>query len=241
MNFSHGEEPNKNKDQSKDSRKGNIPPEYLGNVLRAEILPADELTPDKPGLGEVLQRINFRYVAFLVVVIVLIGSGLVCLIGPGKPILEDSLVSLKNKDIPETPSGTPKKVPGVAGITQAFPTATATWTKTPTIVSPSKTVAHMPTSTPTEADGCADPLDINLDDVGKTMCVRGIITGMEERDVGFIVYFSDERGIFYLVTYDFVWDQAEPGDCIQITGEIQQLSNTPVLVFGWNNIPEFCP
>jgi hypothetical protein len=241
MTFSSGEDPDKRSEHSKSSSRDDIPPEYLGSVLRAEIMPADEVSPDRPSLGSILQRFDFRRIGIIVLIFILIGSGLVCLIGPGKPILEDSLISLKSRYSKSTPTKAPSISPVVIETTQVLPTATIPMTKTPTRKPPTITPTSDPTEIPTEVDSCVNPLDIKLEDVGKTMCVRGTIVGLEERDVGFIVYFSNERGVFYLVTYDFKWDQAEEGDCIQVTGEIQQLGNTPVLVFGWNNLPEFCP
>jgi hypothetical protein len=241
MISSPGGEPNQIGEPSKAPNKGDIPPEYLGSVLRAEIMPADEESPDRPGLRAVLQRINLRYVAVVAIAFILIGSGLVCMIGPGKPILENSLTSLKDRYAEPTLTNTPRVIPAIIETPQVLPTSTIFLISTATRISPSTTPTIMPTEIATEDDGCVDPLEINLDDVGETMCVRGIINGLEEREVGFIVYFSDDRGIFYLLSYDLVWDRAELGDCIQVTGEIQQLGNTPVIVFSWNNLPEFCP
>jgi hypothetical protein len=241
MSSSPGEESDQEIKQSKSSNKGDIPPQYLGSVLRAEIMPADEVTPDQPGLGELLQRINLRRIGTLAILLLLIGTGFFCWIGPGRAILEHELESLKNRFAAPTPTNTSESVIVVLDTQQILPTSTVTRTITPTRLAPTKVPTLLPTTTPSDEDNCVDPIEIQLEDVGKTLCVRGVIVGLEEREVGFIVNFSDERGVFYLVTYDFVWEQAKPGDCIQITGEIQQLGNTPVLVFGWANIPEFCP
>jgi hypothetical protein len=38
-----------------------------------------------------------------------------------------------------------------------------------------------------------------------------------------------------------VWSQAELDTCYQTTGKIDQIANSPVLIFGYSNLPEICP
>jgi hypothetical protein len=89
--------------------------------------------------------------------------------------------------------------------------------------------------------GCVNALTITLADIGQTLCVQGIILNLVQQSNASLIAFSAEPGAFYLITYDLVWNKGEEGDCIQITGKIQQLANSPVLVFGYQNLPEFCP
>lgn len=228
-------------DKPQASNKEDIPPEYLGSVLRAEIMPASEITTDEPGYRSFVNRLDFRYVGIIFVIMIVIGLSLVCFIGPGRPFLENSLLSLRDRYEQPTSTVRPTQIVQGSDATRVVPTQRSTPTITPTLGPPTLTATLPQTPTSTEEDPCKNAVDVSLDDVGSTLCVRGIITGMEEREVGYLIYFSDQRGVFYLVTYDLVWDEAEPGDCIQITGEIQLLGNTPVLVFGWNNLPEICP
>lgn len=230
------------KDRSQDSKRENIPPEYLGSVLRAEIMPASEVSPDQPGIGTFIGRLNFRKVALVIVLLAIIGVSLICGFGPGKPVLENNLQKLKDRYIQTTSTNTPTSVPVVKETPQfvIIPSSSSTPTEENTPFPPTQVPTLTPTLTPTDDDRCSNAVEVTVDDVGSILCVRGTITGLEEREVGFIIYFSDERGIFYLVTYDLVWDGADSGDCIQITGQIQQLGNTPVMVFGWNNLPELC-
>lgn len=241
MTSSRNEGAERSGEHSQESNREEIPPEYLGSVLRAEIMPASEVSPDQPAIGTFIKQLNMRLVSVVVLFLILFGSGLVCFIGPGKPMLENSLLSLKKRYELTTPTftSTLSSISTGTALIQSSSTPSSTPRFTP--IPASKTPTDTPEATATEEDLCINAVDVTLEDVGTTMCIRGIITGMEEREVGFIIYFSDQRGVFYLVTYDLVWDDAEPGDCIQITGEIQQLANTPVLVFGWNNLPEFCP
>jgi hypothetical protein len=57
----------------------------------------------------------------------------------------------------------------------------------------------------------------------------------------FMVIFNTEKGSFYWVTYDLVWSQAELDTCYQTTGTIDKIANSPILVFGYSNLPEPCP
>lgn len=230
-----------NGDHSQGLKRDEIPPEYIGSVLRAEIMPASEVSPDRHSIGGYLGHLNLRHVAIVIVVLIIIGVSMICAIGPGKPILENNLQKLKDRYIQPTSTSTPTVTSVVVETPQIILTSTSTPTEVITAIPPTETPTYTPVVTGTEDSGCVDAVEVTLDDVGSILCIRGTITGLEEREVGFIIYFSDERGIFYLVTYDLVWDDAEPGDCIQITGEIQQLGNTPVMVFGWNNLPEICP
>jgi hypothetical protein len=42
------------------------------------------------------------------------------------------------------------------------------------------------------------------------------------------------------VSYDLVWKPAKEGLCVETTGEVMQIANTPVLVFGYQNLPQIC-
>jgi hypothetical protein len=56
-----------------------------------------------------------------------------------------------------------------------------------------------------------------------------------------MVIFSTEKGSFYLVTYDLIWTQGELDTCYQVTGKIDQIANSPIMLFSYNNLPEVCP
>jgi hypothetical protein len=154
MKSSSGEEPGHKDVPQKSSNKGDYPPEYLGSVLRAEILPADEESEDHNGRWLFLQRIKPRSIAILIIIIVLVGTGMLCLVGPGRQILENSLARLKNQTVEPTQTQIPTNAPIVFGTPKVLPTSTLIWTKTPTQLLPSRTPTQLPSYTPTQEDRC---------------------------------------------------------------------------------------
>jgi hypothetical protein len=255
-------------DQNKEERKEeqdevSPPPEYLGSVLRAEMLPASEVTPDHPDVKTRLGWLSPKRIVSLLVVLALIILILILFFGPGKPYLENFLTSIGDREptsvvvveeIAQTPteivlSSTPTKT------TKPMSTATSN-PPTPTSENesrPEMTQTPEPSSTPTSEEtptiepsptfstGCVDALSVTLEDVGKVLCVRGVIFKSEVKNNIFYLYFADPRGVFYLVSYDLIWDKGEPKDCIEVTGEILQLIDTPIMIFDYNNLPQFCP
>jgi hypothetical protein len=93
---------------------------------------------------------------------------------------------------------------------------------------------------PTSVSGCVDVLTITMEDMGKILCVRGVIESFEARQSGFLIAFSNEKGAMYWVSYDLVWEPAKKGLCVEVTGEVMQIANTPVIVFGYPNLPVVC-
>ena len=73
------------------------------------------------------------------------------------------------------------------------------------------------------------------------MCIEGIIIETVANPTDFMVIFSHERNAFYWVSYDLVWSKAELDTCYQVKGTIDRIGNSPVLVFGYKNLPEVCP
>jgi hypothetical protein len=160
-------------------------------------------------------------------------------------MLERSLSTLKST----VPTSTQQIMPTAVSITETPEKPTSTSTRIPTsrptntqivelITSPTQIPA---TVTPTSDSGCRDALTITLADVGQTLCVQGTIIETLTRPTNFMVIFSTDKGSFYWVTYDLVWSQAELDTCYRTTGTIDQIANSPVLVFGYSNLPELCP
>lgn len=71
--------------------------------------------------------------------------------------------------------------------------------------------------------------------------MQGVVIRVVENVGNTLVVFSDEAGAFYLVTYDVDWPDGTEGTCYQITGEVDRLLSSPVIVFGYNNLPVECP
>ncbi len=173
--------------------------------------------------------------------------------GPGRPALESALARLA--DAAPTATFTPKPTtPEPAAVVSITPTATSprlTATRRPVTPTPTSApigAAGGPTETSTiapsptiDSSGCVEATTITSANVGQTLCVRGEVLYIQPLTTGFIVVFSDAQSAFYWITYDVVWTQDKTGQCLQTTGEILQLRDTPVLVFNYGNMPQPCP
>jgi hypothetical protein len=214
--------------------------------LRTDMVPASDVQPAKES---VIRHEYIKAAVGILLGIVVVGIVLYLGIGPGRPILEQSLESLVGREI--TPTFT-------ASLTQIPPTHTQsppTKTPSPPTMTSSPSPTHRPTNTqvivirssptpitPTPTTpGCKDVLSISLSDVGKALCVKGIVIETINHPSGFIVIFSTDPGSFYWISYDWNWTKAKLNTCYQITGEIYKMGNTPILLFGYHNQPEVCP
>ena len=72
-------------------------------------------------------------------------------------------------------------------------------------------------------------------DVGQTLCVQGKLIEIVDKPNSFMLVFSNKPGAFYWVSYDIVWSQAKVDTCYQIRGKINQIANSPILVFDYSN------
>jgi len=95
--------------------------------------------------------------------------------------------------------------------------------------------------TQTAEPGCRHFSTVNLADVGQELCVQGTVLWVIENPDHTLIGFSDVQGAFYLVTYDIIWSDNTIGTCYQVSGEIQQLLSSPVIIFSYINQPEVCP
>jgi hypothetical protein len=220
-------------------------------ALRADMVPASDAQPARESI---LQRQHIRVIVGVLLGVVIMIFILFIGVGPGRPILEQGLLGLAGKEI--TPTYTSTATPVSLTITPVQPiktalpatqtpaqTRTATITQLPTltpvvvVASPTK---DSRTATPTNP-GCRDVLSVTLADVGQTLCVKGTVKETIDHPSGFMVIFSNQPGAFYWISYDMIWSKAKVGTCYQVTGKIYQISNGPILVFNYHNIPEVCP
>ncbi len=212
------------------------------NTLRSDLLASSEVEPAEESI---VHQINYKLIGGVIIGFVIICLILYLLLGAGRNMLERSLSSLKST----LPTSTQQIMPTDVSVTETPRKPTSTSTRIPTsrptntqivelIASPTQIPA---TVTPTSDSGCRDALTITLADVGQTLCVQGTIIETLARPTNFMVIFSTNKGSFYWVTYDLVWTQAELDTCYRTTGTIDQIANSPVLVFGYSNLPELCP
>ena len=56
-----------------------------------------------------------------------------------------------------------------------------------------------------------------------------------QKENAFSIYFSEEEGHFRIIVYDRVPKGVEEGVCVQVTGEIKTLLNSPVIAPGYKD------
>jgi len=210
--------------------------------LRAEMLPAAE---EQPAKKSIFQPEYLRIAVGILLGLFVLTLLWYLLVGPGRSDLEKNLASLANRGATPSPTSTFTPLPPTSTPIPPSLTPSPTFTKRPTNT-PVVGLNLLATSTtqeitPTTSSSCRQTSSIALDDVGQTMCVQGIILETVTNPTDFMVIFSYEKNAFYWVSYDLVWSIGEPDECYQIQGTIDRIGNSPVLVFGYQNLPEACP
>lgn len=220
--------------------------------LRADMIQGSVALPEQE---EPIEKLNIKLAIVIVICVVASTTFLFLVTGSRRQMFARGLESLFIRG--GTPSSMANTTPVLAlesqtGVKSASEiSATIQPTKTQAVIVP-PTATHTPTQpepttpptdTPTATSSwqCRDALSITLDDVGQTICTYGTVIETVEKPNNFMVIFSHERGAFYWVTYDLVWSKGEVDACYYTTGKIDQIANTPILVFGYNNLPEMCP
>jgi hypothetical protein len=199
----------------------------------------------EPAKKNIFEKVNLKVVVGVLLGLFVLSLFLFILAGPGRSTLEHSLAALIHVNATATQTDVPTQLPATQ--TPAQPSSTPLPSPTPR---PSSTATPRNTATSalplteasaTPSSACRDALTISLADVGQTLCVKGTVIETVEKPNAFMVVFSNQPGAFYWVSYDMVWSQAEPDTCYQITGKIEQIANSPILLFDYSNIPEVCP
>ncbi len=214
----------------------------LVNALRSDMLLTSSASPSQKNIFE---RINLKYIFGISLTLFIIIFAWFMFGGPGRPIIEHSLVLLIHDDATSTQSialavATLTATPTKASETP-FPSPTISPTRTATVRIVATATKLPATSTPTSTPACRDVLTISLADVGQTLCVQGTVIETVDKPNGFMVIFNTAPGSFYWVSYDMIWSQAELDTCYQTIGLIEQLGTNPILLFDYSNIPELCP
>jgi hypothetical protein len=217
--------------------------------LRADMIQGSEALPEQE---EVTEKINLKLAIVIVICVVGFIFFLFLVTGSRRQMFARGLESLFNRG--GSPSSMAKlqlclhwKKARSESYSEMSPTRQP---QNPGCHYPTNVHAHKParankspTDTPTATSSwqCRDALSITLEDVGQTICTYGTVIETVEYPTNFMVIFSHERGAFYWVTYDLVWSKGEVDTCYYTTGKIDQIANTPIMVFGYNNLPEMCP
>lgn len=222
--------------------------------LRSEMLPSTETVPAQENL---LQRVNLKIAAGIFIGLILLAVVVFVISGSGRPLLEKKLEGLIETQAVTSPPSVPTSIPSttVPAIATQVPTSSPTIRPTriqsliavssPTLLSsspsPEVTATTVKTSTPRSSSDCRDVLSITTGDVGQTLCVQGVVKELISSPSNFMVVFSNEKGAFYWVSYDLVWSKGEVDHCYKITGKIDQIASSPILIFNYGNMPEECP
>lgn len=220
--------------------KGNI--SSLVTALREDMVPASDAEPENE---PILERERLKIVVGISLGVLVICFLLFISVGPGRPMLEHGLAGLAHLEATATQSFTPTQVTPtkthIPAIVIPSPSPTLQPTRTPVVAfAPSPTKHSTATSTPT-TPACREATSITLDDVGKTLCVQGVVLEIISQPAYLMVTFSYQKGAFYWVAYDYAWSQGKTGECYQVDGKIERIGNSPMMIFNYKNIPEGCP
>jgi hypothetical protein len=96
-------------------------------------------------------------------------------------------------------------------------------------------------ATTSEEAYCIPALSVTSEFAGQTLCVTGEVYRSELKEGVFSITFSKDWGNFYLLSYDRVWEKAQPGACIQANGQVVMSGTIPVIVFTYRNELSLCP
>lgn len=88
------------------------------------------------------------------------------------------------------------------------------------------------------ADLCISWKEAHLH-VGEETCVTGIVTSTYNSGNAFFMNFSSNRSSFYLVSFDFTWDNLR-GECVVAHGKIILYENRPEIIIRDPNQLESC-
>ena len=82
--------------------------------------------------------------------------------------------------------------------------------------------------------------EIALDDIGNDMCVFGDVNFTYCESVACYIKFSQEVGDFYLLSYAADETELSPPNCIEITGIIEKIGSSPVMLFVYDDELKEC-
>jgi len=190
----------------------------------------------------------------LIVVLLVLGGSLYLFVGPGQPLVKTAYKALQDLNSPVsratpfptvtptiTPTSTPTLTPTATYTPEPSPTPVTTFPEldTPT---PEITTTLVTSATPAGPGDCVSALNVTLEDVGKTLCVSGVVLRVSPQgNEDYLILFSDEKGKFYFVSYGYKWPVANPGACVMATGEVKKLLSSPVMVLTMKSPLQACP
>ena len=127
-----------------------------------------------------------------------------------------SEIEIQNKPLAPTrlPTRRPSKTP-VPGATRVMSKSDIRYTSEAEEQSPSD---------------CTLWSSVTLTDVGKNLCVYGVIKHSTVRDDTLYLTFSNKSSDFFFVHYGGTWFEGVENNCAMAEGKIQQIGGSPVIV-----------
>lgn len=101
---------------------------------------------------------------------------------------------------------------------------------------------HQPTESSDDqinVSGCTLWSSVTLSDVGKTLCVYGVVKHSTIRDGTLFLTFSNKNTDFFFVHYGGTWFEGVENNCAMAEGKIQQIGGSPVIVINQYDL-HFC-
>lgn len=70
--------------------------------------------------------------------------------------------------------------------------------------------------------------ELDLSDVGRDLCVTGIVKSAYDSGEAFFVTLGAAPDAFSILSYDWMFPDVAPGMCVAVEGTIEQLGSAPV-------------
>jgi hypothetical protein len=235
-----------------------------GQITRMGLPSSSETSPDYDPIKLEKRNTIIKWALTYILSIVIVGGIVFLAMGSGK-LPPDSTISLASIKKPLTGSPTSTEVMLIQPSATFRPTATGNFaaalspTTTPTLqntATPTPTITLIPTlppatatetvtlpaSTPTTTSAeCTPALEVTLTDVGKTLCVTGVIREILPETNDILLIFSNKKGAFYFVIYENLWPDVQKGACVRATGTIEKIFNNPIMVLTRATPLQACP
>jgi hypothetical protein len=189
-------------------------PESYVAVFRSEMMSEEAQAGRLSELTSRLSGLDWRKILGVLGVVVLLGLCLLITLGPGRSTLESALTGLAKSPQATEPSPTRSPQPSQTHPPAAQPTATQPRPLTPTATRTNAPASATRQVTPTPA------LSPTPSQTSGPECVEA--TSISLADVGKTLCRSSVN---------------VRTECIQFEGEVQQLGQAPVIVFGWTSLP----
>lgn len=116
--------------------------------------------------------------------------------------------------------------------------------KTPTD-SPTPELAILDQAPEAAIPDCFFWKDITLTAEGREICIYGdVLISFKTEELGYDIYyliFSEETSDFFVLSYDQDLTSHSPGECVLVSGTVESLLSSPIIVLGYHDAVDACP